>query len=116
MYWRSMPYFDPEEVARLRAAAPVAGARGKTNGMATNPMPALNSARHGMDSGCRTWARLLVSDFLGAIRALYVPSRPEAPHCFYCGKPATRRDSDRDLCERHWEFENKGSTDHASAV
>jgi hypothetical protein len=40
-------------------------------------------------------------DLFGYIRALYTVSRPECPHCFYCGKPATRCIGERDLCERH---------------
>ena len=55
MYWRCMPYFDPEELARLHKAPPAAEARDKTNVL-----------------GCRTRARRLVSDFWGAIRALCV--------------------------------------------
>jgi len=103
MYWRSMPYFDPGEVAGLHAAARITKARGKKNWPWTvrNLMAALSSARHGLVLGCRTQARLLVSDFLAAIRALYIPSRPECPHCFYCGKPATRRHANRDLCDKH---------------
>lgn len=40
-------------------------------------------------------------DLFSYIRALYTVSRPECPHCFYCGKPATRRIGGRILCERH---------------
>jgi hypothetical protein len=49
MYYRSMPYFDPEEVARLLASPPVAKSRGWRNWfrVVASLVLAPSAARHG---------------------------------------------------------------------
>ena len=93
MYWPYMPYLDLEEMTRRYAAAQVGQSRRKIY----RPVKAASLVPAGNP------ARLLLSELWGAIRALYVSSRPDCPSCFYCGKPATRRGANPDLCEKHWD-------------
>jgi hypothetical protein len=52
----------------------------------------------------RMLVRPFISDFLGYLKALYTVSRPECPHCFYCGRPAAQRAACLDLCDKHWDL------------
>ena len=54
-----------------------------------------------MKRGSKAMIARFFRDLFGCLRALYTVSRAECPHCFYCGKPATRRDG-RDLCDTHF--------------
>lgn len=79
MYWRTIPYWEVESQSTISRGLP---------DRKSNPR----------------WTKLVLAfltDLMGCMRALYTVSRPECPHCFYCGKPATRRIGERDLCERH---------------
>lgn len=64
-------------------------------------MHLINLSESKSGSHWSVWVQSFLIDLAGCMRALYTVSRPECPHCFYCGKAASARMGGRDLCERH---------------